>query len=287
MRKLITAWLIATSLCANASAAGMEMSGSSTLFREPYEQGPFIELLLKHSSGKRAGYDRKSRRILLELSQSCYAEPFFGENPKSKSLAVGSPLEGSYSLYITANDSGIYSLRADITTPAGFVAKSITGLLRKGDTQEVEICYASSRPHCPVKKKVDTVLLKKELEIALIKGRLDKETGRAAARELVEAERALANKADSDALTNIRSFIRTLEKRRAKLNTGSARTWFADTHPLYDQRGTEKPGVRELMFDNIAKIKDGMKESWFEAQSLGALIDDAKTLRDDISNRGK
>ncbi len=246
MRGTIIAILCVMLFRAAACAGGMEMSGGATLFREPYEQGPFVELLLKHSNGKSSGYDRKAARILAELSGSCYVEQGIGEEPKTRSLVIGDPMNGSYTLYVSANESCIYLVKADVTeTNSVYVSKKITGLMRKGDTQAIEITYSNIGTMQPaIRKKVDIEVLKHELEIALIKGKLDKNIGRDAAKDLIEAERALANKANKDAANSLKVFVKKLEKRCDKLDTGNPKLWFTDPGMIYERPSGEQTGPK-------------------------------------------
>ena len=283
MRKTIIAVLTALFLRTLASAGGMEISGGAALFREPYEQGPFVELLLQHGNGTSSGYDRKSARVLTDLPESCYVEQAIGEDPKTRSLVVGSPFSGSYTLYVSADESGVYLVKADVMVNDSYVSKNISGIVRKGDTQEIEITYSVSGKVQPViRKKVDMEVLKKETEIALIKGNLDKAIGKDAARDLIETERAIANKANNDAVSNITLFIKKLERRLSKLNINDAKLWLADP----DMAGTGNPGEQPVIMDrlflNISKIREQKKEDWFEAQSAAALIEDAKVMRENI-----
>ena len=263
------------------------MSGGSTLFNEPYRKGPFVELMLRHSNGKRAGYDKDSGRILSELSESCYVELGIDGAPELKSLALARPMEGRYELFISADDSGVYAVDVDITENDDYVSKSVTGLIRRGEVQTAEITYSGAGDKPPViRKKVDTDLLKKELEIALKRGGLDRNAGKEAARDLMEAERAFANKANRDAASSLKDFIGKLEKTREKLrikDEKDIKAWFTNnlTRDPYETGETLKK--QEVLFRDINNIREEKKQDWFEAQSAAILTDDAKIMAEDLS----
>ena len=69
-----------------AFAGGLEISTGETLFKPPFNNGAFVELLIRHTSGKAAGYDKKTGQLLSELPGSCYAEQGLGASPKVKNL---------------------------------------------------------------------------------------------------------------------------------------------------------------------------------------------------------
>jgi len=258
------------------------MYGGSTLFDSQHSKGPFIELFLKHRFGQCAGYDKKSGRILSSLPGSCYVEQAIGSGSKSRSLVVPDPPDGKYTLSVTANESGVYLVEVDVMVNDDYVSKSISGLASSGDVQEIEISYSNSvAAQLLISKKVDLALLKREIEMALRKGRLDRQTGKDLVRDLMHLDRALACNVQADARNHLGLFISRLQKRQEKFRIKSQRdikNWFTDYFTANPHDLLEIEGKKDVFFLNIDNIREQKKEDWFEARSVAILLEDANTM---------
>jgi hypothetical protein len=289
LKKIIRAVLVPAFLFTPLSclfAAGVDLCAGETLFRSPYENGPFVELLIKHVSGKTAGYDKKTGRVISGIAGSCYAEQGLGSNPTVKNLVMAEPLEGRHTLYVQANESGIYVLQADILTKQETVSSVISGLVAGGDIQEIEAEYTGGdNAVLSVRKKVDVYLLKREIEMALKKGGLHKGLGKELVRDLIHLERALMNKAGADARKILKEFISKLANRQETFainNKKDVETWFKTGFIENPDNVPEVILKKEQLFLNINNINDKKKAAWFEARSVNILLEDAKILFEDI-----
>jgi hypothetical protein len=269
-----------------AFAGGLDICAGETLFKPPFENGPFVELLIRHSSGKMTGYDKKTSRMVSGIPGSCYAEQGFGSNPAVKNLVISEPLNGKYSLYVQANESGIYLLQAETLMNQETLTTAISGVVSDGDVQEIEVQYCGGDSVVlSARKKVDVYLLKRELEISLKKGGLEKGIGKELVRDLIHLERALTDGNNTDARRILKEFISKLANRLEYFginNKKDLETWFKGDF-LENPNGVQ--GVfmkRELFFSDIKNINNNKKRDWFEARSVNIVLEDAKTMLENI-----
>lgn len=289
LQKIILALIVPALLLTPLSrvfAAGVDLCAGATLFRPPHENGPFVELLIKHASGKTAGYDKKAGKVVSDIAGSCYAEQGLGSNPTVKNLVMAEPLDGKYTLYVQANESGIYVLQADMLTSQETVSSSVSGLAAGGDIQEIELEYAGGESAAlSVRKKVDVYLLKREIEMALKKGGLHKGLGKELVRDLIHLERALINRAAGDARNILKEFISKLANRQESFainNKKDIEAWFKKGFIENPDNVQEVILKKEQLFSNINNISDKKKAAWFEARSVHILLEDAKIMLEDI-----
>lgn len=286
MKKVVLASGIITFALSLACANTIEIQGGETIFDPPYKNGSFIELLLRHPSGKRTGYDKKSARILAELSQACYAEQAFGEKSTTKTLVYEEPLNGNYILFVDANESGVYQVEVDIIIGEKYESKTISGLMASGDNQEIDIDYsAEHKTGTSIYKKVDIYLLKREMKLALKQGRLEKGLGKNMVQDLMHIDKELGNNNNAQARYTLKLLISKLANRLESFrinNRKDINKWFTSYFTENPNDMQEIIAKQDHFFLNIANINEEKKDEWFEARSVSILLDDAKILLDNI-----
>ncbi|MBN1824555.1 MAG: hypothetical protein JW803_09585 [Endomicrobiales bacterium] len=264
----------------------MEIYGGATRFDPPFERGPFIEILIRNSLGRRAGYDRKSNRIYNEFSNSCYVEEGLGNMPRSKNLVLINPPHDSYNFTISASENGIYRIKVDMTWKDEFISNEIAGLALRGDTQEGYVFFDSvngGRPN--IGKNIDVDLLKRELEITLKRTKFDRKLGKELVKGLMQLDRALSNRETSNAKVILRIFINRLEAENLKYqlrNENDIREWFAD---FFIENPHDYPHIlskQELFFSNINNIRKNKREEWFVVEAIRILQRDAEAFLENL-----
>jgi hypothetical protein len=286
MKKIILTLTIALFNFCLANADTIEIQGGETMFDAPYTNSSFVELLLQHSSGKRAGYDKRSDSVLSELQKTCYAEQGMGEKSKTKTLVYEEPLSGKYALYVTAKESGIYLVQVDILMGEKYESKLIAGLEASGDKQTIEINYApNSKTSSEINKKVDVALLKREMELALRMGHLEKGIGKEMVEDLMHIDKSLNNYDYAEARYTLRLVVSKLANRLEAFRLNSRKdinSWFTSYFTANPNDMQEIIAKQDHFFLNIGNINDNKKGDWLEARSVSILLADTKSFLDSI-----
>jgi hypothetical protein len=286
MKIIILIFSIALFNISLACADTIEIQGGETMFDAPYTNSSFVELLLKHSSGKRAGYDSRSDSVVSELQKTCYAEQGTGEKSKTKTLVYEEPLNGKYTLYVTAKESGIYLVQIDILMGEKYESRIISGLEASGDKQAIELDYSSdNKTPSEASKKIDIALLRREMELALKLGRLEKGIGREMVEDLMHVNKALNNYDNAEARYTLRLVVSKLANRLEAFRLNSRKdinTWFTSYFTSNPNDMQEIIAKQDHFFLNIGNINDNKKGDWLEARSVSILLEDTKNLLDSI-----
>jgi len=209
-----------------------------------------------------------------------------GENSKTISLAYEEPLNGKYTLYVEAKESGIYQVDIDVLTGEQYESKTVSGLAAGGDTQEIEINYSTdNKTAADIRKKVDIYLLRREMEMAVKQGRLEKGLGKEMVEDLMHLDKALENNDFAEARYILKLLISKLANRLESFRINSRKDiniWFTSYFTANHNDMPEIIARQDRFFLNIDNINDNKKGDWFEARSVSALLEDAKIFLENI-----